>query len=93
MPPWTVCVKPCDTCSTAWSVTLGISMTCWACTLFGGFLTHQTISWATYNERSDLQDQAENYRLLTGHYPELIQCDRFATPTTTEHGVARRAYV
>jgi len=44
--------------------------------LFGGYLTHQTISWDAYNEASDLQDQAETYRLLTGHYPELIQCDK-----------------
>jgi len=44
--------------------------------LFGGYLTHQTISWDAYNEGSDLQHQAETYRLLTGHYPELIQCDK-----------------
>lgn len=44
--------------------------------LFGGYLTHQTISWDAYNEGSDLTDQAETYRLLTGHYPELIQCDK-----------------
>ena len=44
--------------------------------LFGGYLTHQTISWDAYNEASDLQDQTETYRLLTGHYPELIQCDK-----------------
>ncbi|MCC5904863.1 MAG: IS5 family transposase [Balneolaceae bacterium] len=44
--------------------------------LFGGYLTHQTISWDAYNEASDLQHQAETYRLLTGHYPELIQCDK-----------------
>src|SRR5699024_2955656 len=44
--------------------------------LFGGYLTHQTISWDAYNEGGDLQGQAEAYRLLTGHYPELIQCDK-----------------
>lgn len=44
--------------------------------LFGGYLTHQTLSWDAYNEASDLQNQAETYRLLTGHYPELIQCDK-----------------
>ena len=44
--------------------------------LFGGYLTHQTISWDAYNEASDLENQAETYRLLTGHYPELIQCDK-----------------
>lgn len=44
--------------------------------LFGGYLTHQTISWDAYNEASDLADQAETYRLLTGHYPQLIQCDK-----------------
>ena len=44
--------------------------------LVGGYLTHQTLSWDAYNEASDLQHQAETYRLLTGHYPELIQCDK-----------------
>ena len=44
--------------------------------LFGGYLTHQTISWDAYNEGGDLTGQAETYRLLTGHYPELIQCDK-----------------
>ena len=44
--------------------------------LFGGYLTHQTISWDAYNEASDLQGQAETHRLLSGHYPELIQCDK-----------------
>ena len=44
--------------------------------LLGGYLTHQTISWDAYNEAWDLQDQAETYRLLTGHYPELVQCDK-----------------
>lgn len=44
--------------------------------LLGGYLTHQTISWDAYNEGGDLTGQAETYRLLTGHYPELIQCDK-----------------
>ena len=44
--------------------------------LVGGYLTHQTLSWDAYNEASDLENQAETYRLLTGHYPELIQCDK-----------------
>ncbi len=44
--------------------------------LFDGYLTHQTVSWDAYNESSDLKKQAEAYRLLTGAYPELIQCDK-----------------
>ena len=44
--------------------------------LFDGYLTHQTLSWDAYNEAGDLQAQADSYRLLTGHYPELIQCDK-----------------
>ncbi|MDZ7693197.1 MAG: hypothetical protein U5K69_19100 [Balneolaceae bacterium] len=44
--------------------------------LFDGYLTHQTISWDAYNEGGDLSGQAETYRLLTGRYPELIQCDK-----------------
>lgn len=44
--------------------------------LFDGYLTHHKLSWDAYNEAGDLQGQAETYRLLTGHYPELIQCDK-----------------
>lgn len=44
--------------------------------LFGGYLTHQTLSWDAYNEAGDLQKQAEAHRLLTGAWPELIQCDK-----------------
>lgn len=44
--------------------------------LFNGYMSHQTLSWDAYNECEDLQDQASTYRLLTGRYPELIQCDK-----------------
>lgn len=44
--------------------------------LFDGYLIHQTLSWDAYNETSDLKQQAEAYRLMKGHYPELIQCDK-----------------
>ena len=44
--------------------------------LMDGYLTSNTLSWDNYNESSDLQKQAETYRLLFGHYPELIQADK-----------------
>lgn len=44
--------------------------------LIDGYMTNETLSWDAYNESSDLIKQAETYRLLTGHYPELIQADK-----------------
>jgi transposase, IS5 family len=44
--------------------------------LVDGYLTNETLSWDAYNESSDLQKQAETYRLLFGYYPELIQADK-----------------
>lgn len=60
--------------------------------LFDGYLTHQTVSWDAYNEGSDLPKQAETYRLLTGAYPELIQCDKIYHTNANrswcrEHGI------
>lgn len=44
--------------------------------LMEGFMTNDTLSWDAYNESKDLQKQAETYKLLFGHYPELIQADK-----------------
>jgi len=44
--------------------------------LMDGYLSNDTLSWDAYNESADLQKQAETYRLLFGHYPELIQADK-----------------
>jgi hypothetical protein len=44
--------------------------------LMDGYMSHETLSWDNYNEGKDLQKQAEEYRLLFGHYPELIQADK-----------------
>jgi hypothetical protein len=44
--------------------------------LMDGYMSHETLSWDNYNEGKDLQKQAEAYRLLFGHYPELIQADK-----------------
>lgn len=60
--------------------------------LFDGYLTHQTVSWDAYNEGTDLPKQAETYRLLTGAYPELIQCDKIYHTNANrnwcrEHGI------
>lgn len=41
-----------------------------------GYTTHEKLSWDAYNESSDLITQAETYKLLCGHYPELIQADK-----------------
>lgn len=44
--------------------------------LAGGYMTTHTLSWDAYNESSDLQGQAEDYKRLFGYYPELIQADK-----------------
>ncbi len=44
--------------------------------LMDGYMRHDTLSWDNYNECKDLQKQAEAYKLLFGHYPELIQADK-----------------
>jgi len=41
-----------------------------------GYMSNDTLSWDAYNESKDLQKQAEAYKLLFGHYPELIQADK-----------------
>ena len=41
-----------------------------------GFMTKDTLSWEAYNESGDLVKQAEAYKVLFGHYPELIQADK-----------------
>lgn len=41
-----------------------------------GYTTHEKLSWDAYNESSDLPTQAETYKLLCGHYPDLIQADK-----------------
>jgi len=64
---------------------LGLSLT-------GGYMTTHTLSWDAYNESSDLQGQAEAYKLLFGYYPELIQADKiYATNANrswcSKHGI------
>ena len=44
--------------------------------LIDGYMSNETLSWDAYNECHDLQKQAEAYRLLFGHWPELIQADK-----------------
>ena len=41
-----------------------------------GFMTKDTLSWDAYNESGDLIKQAGAYKVLFGHYPELIQADK-----------------
>ncbi|MCP4458803.1 MAG: transposase [Cytophagales bacterium] len=41
-----------------------------------GFMTKDTLSWEAYNESEDLIKQAEAYKVLFGHFPELIQADK-----------------
>lgn len=44
--------------------------------LMDSYLHADTLSWNNYNESGDLKGQAESYKLLFGHYPELIQADK-----------------
>lgn len=44
--------------------------------LIDGYMSSETLSWDAYNESKDLQKQAQAYKLLFGHYPELIQSDK-----------------
>jgi len=41
-----------------------------------GFVKAETLSWDAYNESADLVPHAESYKVLYGHYPELIQVDK-----------------
>jgi transposase, IS5 family len=59
--------------------------------LHDGYLTHQTLSWDAYNESSDLEKQAETYRLLTGAYPELILCDKIYHTNDNRRWCSERA--
>ena len=53
-----------------------------------GLVTYQwinTFSWEAYNENTDLKHQVEAYRIIHGHYPELVQVDRiYATRENRE---------
>jgi transposase, IS5 family len=42
----------------------------------GGFHILEKISWDNFNEATSLQEQIENYRRRTGHYPEAVLADR-----------------
>lgn len=44
--------------------------------LDNGFARIDTFSWDAYNESTDLKKQVEAYRILHGHYPELVQTDQ-----------------
>jgi len=41
-----------------------------------GFARIDTFSWDAYNEGVDLIKQVENYKILHGYYPELVQVDK-----------------
>jgi DNA-directed RNA polymerase subunit E'/Rpb7 len=47
--------------------------------LMDGFARVDTLSWEAYNESNDLKRQAEAYKAIFGHYPELIQADKIYT--------------
>lgn len=44
--------------------------------LTDGFAHVDRISWDAYNESGDLIEQAKNYRVRFGHYPESIHADK-----------------
>jgi hypothetical protein len=54
--------------------------------LIDGYMSNETLSWDAYNECHDLQKQAEAYRLLFGHWPELIQADKIYVSFTPKLG-------
>jgi len=41
-----------------------------------GFARINTFSWDAYHESGDLIKQVEEYRVLHGHYPKLVQVDK-----------------
>jgi hypothetical protein len=41
-----------------------------------GFAKIDHFNWNAYNEGCDLISQIESYRILDGHYPELVQTDK-----------------
>ena len=44
--------------------------------LDNGFARIDTFSWDAYNEGTDLIKQVKSYKLLHGHYPELVLVDK-----------------
>jgi len=44
--------------------------------LDNGFARIDTLSWNAYNESKDFILQVENYKVLHGYYPELVQVDK-----------------
>jgi transposase, IS5 family len=44
--------------------------------LDNGFARIDTFSWNAYNEGTDLKKQIEAYRIVHGHYPELVLADQ-----------------
>jgi len=44
--------------------------------LDNGFARIGTFSWNAYNEGTDLKKQVEAYRIVHGHYPELVLADQ-----------------
>lgn len=44
--------------------------------VYDGYTTTDNVSWDAYNEGSDLIGQAEAYRTILGHYPDLILADK-----------------
>src|SRR5690625_4555711 len=54
-----------------------------------GFAKAETLSWDAYNESADLIPHVEAYKELRGHYPELVQVERFMVLTRTENGARK----
>ena len=58
-----------------------------------GFMMKDTLSWDAYNESADLIKQATSYKVLFGHYPELIQAQTtFMRLTIIVNGVRKTEY-
>ena len=56
-----------------------------------GYARIDTLSWDAYNESSDLISQVENYKILHGYYPELVQVDKIYATRENRKWLKERA--
>lgn len=56
-----------------------------------GYARIDTLSWNVYNESSDLICQVENYKILHGYYPELVQVDKIYATRENRKWLKERA--
>jgi transposase, IS5 family len=59
--------------------------------LYQGFARIDTLSWDPYNESGDLINQVEAYKVLHGHYPDLVQADKIYATRENRKWLKERA--